>query len=208
MDKSAIFNEFKKKKQEESLEINNENAVKEVVSVPELPKIKNKNKRKNKKRNKIEIKKVIEENSTFDKWKTQFLSNELNQEFMKTFEFYRANNFSIFSDEEFLENKFKHPLAKTIILDPNFSELNAGKGGDAYLIKPMYTDEYNWFLKNVGTRNDKPEEFLDYCLDKCILFPRYKKEEFDKRGVGTILALYKYILETSDLTKTIRVLEV
>lgn len=202
MDKNAIFNEFKKKKEEEKKA--------EIVQLPKNTKYQNK-KKKNKngkiEKNKLKVK-ALYINDSFEKWKENFLSNETNKDFIELIGFYKKNNFEIFTDEEFLKIKYEHPLTKVIILDPSFSELNVGKGGTTYLIKPLYTDEYNYFIKNIGTRDEKPEEFLKYCLEKSVLYPEFNNERYDKLGAGTILALYKYILEISDFTKTIRVLEV
>lgn len=127
---------------------------------------------------------------------------------MNLLKFYREKNFSVFEDDVFFKNKYEHPQMKTVVLDPTLMEINAGKGGTCYLIKPIYTDEYNYFLKNIGTRDKNPEEFMKYAIKVGVLYPKFTDIELDKTGAGTILALYNYILQFSDLTKTIKILEV
>ena len=222
MDKNAIFNEFKKTQVEKEVENNNETEVveekkievkdeHEIINVQEAAKKRIKNKNKSNKRNqnfksveKVEEKKV----DPYEEWKEKFLSDEINKDFMDLLDYYRTKNFNIFSNEEFLKNKYNHPKMKTVILDPTVLEENAGKGGNAYLVKPLYTNEYNYFLKNIGTREENPEEFMKYAVKIGVLFPKFTDEILDKTGAGTILALYNYILQFSDLTKTIKILEV
>lgn len=212
MDKNAIFNEFKKT--QENKEIKKENEIKEeqkeIIKVPENIINKHrykKNKKKNRNKNKQENQ-IVEVPNAFEKWKENFLSDETNKDFMNLLQFYRDKNFSVFDDEVFLKNKYEHPQMKTVVLDPTLLEINAGKGGTCYLIKPLYADEYNYFLKNIGTRDKNPEEFMKYAVKTGVLFPKFTDEMLDKTGAGTILALYNYILQFSDLTKTIKILEV
>lgn len=214
MDKEAIFQEFKKNK--ETKEVKQETVINEEPEVikgenkttPVFKNNKNK-KRKNKKNKTSDFIKVVEKTENkYEEWKKDFLSKDVNKEFISLLEFYRTKNFNIFSDEEFLQAKFKHPLSRTVILDPTLNDINAGKGGDAYIIKPLYMNEYNYFIRNVGPRDEKPEEFIQYAIEKCVLYPEMTKEKLDIIGAGSVIALYKYILEFSDLTKTIRVLEV
>lgn len=214
MDKKAIFNEFKKTQEEKEVKKENEikDEQKEIIKVPEniVNKNrykKNKKRNKNKKQDKTEVK-VINTISSFDKWKEEFLSDETNKEFMNLLQFYRDKSFTVFTDDDFLKNKYEHPNMRTVVLDPTLLEINAGKGGTCYLIKPIYTDEYNYFLKNIGTRDQKPEEFMKYAIKVGVLYPKFTDEMLDKTGAGTILALYNYILQFSDLTKTIKILEV
>lgn len=222
MDKNAIFNEFKKTQVEKEVENNNETEVveekkievkdeHEIINVQEAAKkrIKNKNKRNKRNKNFKSVEKVEEKKvDPYEEWKEKFLSDEINKDFMDLLDYYRTKNFNIFSNEEFLKNKYNHPKMKTVILDPTVLEENAGKGGNAYLVKPLYTNEYNYFLKNIGTREENPEEFMKYAVKIGVLFPKFTDEILDKTGAGTILALYNYILQFSDLTKTIKILEV
>lgn len=212
MDKEAIFQEFKKNKEikEVTQEIKQdiENSIKEETKIPVVKNNRNK-KRKNRKNKTANLIKVVEKTEDkYEEWKKDFLSKDVNKEFISLLEFYRTKNFNIFSDEEFLQAKFTHPLSRTVILDPTLNDINAGKGGDAYIIKPLYMNEYNHFIRNIGPRDEYPEEFIQYAIEKCVLYPIITKEKLDIIGAGSVIALYKYILEFSDLTKTIRVLEV
>ena len=221
MDKNAIFNEFKKAKEIEkevetvSEEKNNTKIVseetvenKDIISVQKYKNNKRRNRKKYKKNNESKKEEISIISDSFEKWKKDFLSDETNSEFIDLLNFYRDKNFTVFSDEEFLRNKYEHPDMKVVILDPTLLEVNAGKGGYCYLIKPLYTDEYNYFLKNIGTRDQKPEEFMKYAVKTGVLYPIFDDKKLEKTGAGTILALYNYILQFSDLTKTIKILEV
>lgn len=219
MDKNAIFNEFKKTQITQEVEVEapvEEKEVKkdehEIINVQAAAKkrLRNKGKR-NRNNKKFKNKEVILEDKAsnpFEEWKEKFLSDETNKEFMELLDYYRIKKFNIFSNEEFLKNKYEHPKMRTVVLDPTVLEENSGKGGNAYLVKPLYTDEYNYFLKNIGTREEKPEEFMKYAIKVGVLFPKFTDAILDKTGAGTILALYNYILQFSDLTKTIKILEV
>lgn len=221
MDKNAIFNEFKKNINNTNKEINKEintteidkkdvELVKEHVETVKEDIVKNDQKKKFKKnKNKKNYIKPVEKiNYKFEDWKKDFLSKDVNKEFLELIKFYQDKNFNIFSIDEFLKHKFNHPLAKAVILDPTINEINIGKGGNAYIIKPLYMNEYNNFVKTIGPRDENTEAFIQYSIENCVLFPKLTNEQIDKIGAGSILALYKYILEFSDLTKTIRVLEV
>lgn len=207
MDKEAIFNEFKKKQ-----EIKNDIVKSENITKEDVVKSVSKNKKRFKKNRKSTFnKEVTEEIKSLDKyeiWKENFLKEEVHKEFLELLEYYRNKNFNIIDNEEFLKNKFEHPEAKFVVMDPTPNETRLGKGGMTFLIKPLYTDEYNWFIKNVGTREEKPEEFIKYCIEKSVLFPNQKEEDLSKVAVGTILVLYRNILDLSNLTKVIRVLDI
>lgn len=221
MDKNAIFNEFKKAKEIEkevetiSEEKNNVDIIseetvenKDIISVPKYKNNKRRNRKKYKKNNELKKEEVSIIKDDFEKWKEEFLSDETNKDFMNLLQFYRDKNFNVFSDDEFLKNKYEHPQMKTVVLDPTLLEINAGKGGNCYLIKPLYADEYNYFLKNIGTREEKPEEFMKYSVKTGVLYPEFSDTMLEKTSAGTILSLYNYILQFSDLTKTIKILEV
>lgn len=225
MDKNAIFNEFKnaknnivkdEKKLSNVSEKTNENINKEETNVKPIESqiIKFKNSKRNKRKHRRkDIKQEVKEEiknvpSLFEDWKQNFLNDKTNKEFLELLNYYRSKNVSIFTDEEFLENKYKHPQARTVLFDPTLLEINAGKGGTAYLVKPLYMDEYNYFLKNIGTREEKPEEFMKYAIKTGVLYPELDDKQIDITGAGTILALYNYILQFSDLTKTVKILEV
>lgn len=225
MDKNAIFNEFKKSKEVvEVKDVETKNEIKEEVAAEskeeqkEIIKVQNitenkfktfKNKKRNKNRHAVFKKEPVDKvPASFETWKANFLADETNKEFLELLDYYRSKNFTVFTNEEFFENKYKHPQMRTVILDPNLLEINAGKGGNAYLVKPLYTDEYNYFLKNIGTRDEKPEEFMKYAVKTGVLYPKFDDEKINRTGAGTILALYNYILQFSDLTKTIKILEV
>ena len=221
MDKNAIFNEFKKakeieKKEEVIVELESNNSVtskevknkNEIINVHKHKSNRRKNKKRFKKNNEIKQEEISIISDSFEKWKKDFLSDETNKDFMNLLQFYRDKNFTVFSDEEFLKNKYEHPQMKTVVLDPTLLEINAGKGGNCYLIKPLYTDEYNYFLKHIGTRDEKPEDFMKYAVKTGVLYPKFNDEQLEKTSAGTILSLYNYILQFSDLTKTIKILEV
>ena len=221
MDKNAIFNEFKKTKEiEKEVEIVPEEKKdtehisveipenKDIISVPKYKNNKRRNRKKHKKNNELKKEEISVIKDDFEKWKEEFLLDETNRDFMNLLQFYRDKNFNVFSDDEFLRNKYEHPQMKTVVLDPTLLEINAGKGGNCYLIKPLYADEYNYFLKNIGTREEKPEEFMKYSVKTGVLYPEFTDAMLDKTSAGTILSLYNYILQFSDLTKTIKILEV
>lgn len=213
INKQKIFEEFKKQKKENA-ESDTQTEYTKQITQEDIKTVITNNK-KNKKRKK-KIKKVFNDDvhesiqtlDKFEEWKKDFLSSDINKEFMQLLEYYRSKQFDIFTDEEFLKNKFQHPKTKTIVIDPTQNELKLGKGGSCYLIKPLYAEEYSQFIKDVGPRNEHIEEFIRYCIKKAVLFPDTSTIDITKEAAGTVLALYNHILEISNLTKTIRVLEI
>lgn len=214
MDKNAIFDEFKKNKEAEKVNEEVKNTEVETLTkdteIQKVPKTKknNKNKKrynKNKNKNKTNSN---EHKSPFELWKENFLKEQINQEFLSTLEFYRKRNFNLFSNDEYFEIKYNNPKARCVIVDPTNTDLNIGKGGDFYLIKGLTIFEYEKFIKEIGARDEHPEEFLRYTLENAVLYPSFKDIDLKEIGAGTIMTLYKNILDYSDLTKTVRIFEV
>ena len=114
-------------------------------------------------------------------------------------------NEPIFTVQQYLKLKYKHKTLKLVIIAPTFETLNAGDGNAYYLVKPLYREEYNQFLKEFGPRDENPDTFADYAINKCVLFP-YNLPK--KMTCGTSNALYSTILKVSDLGSTMRVIEV
>ncbi|WP_339061455.1 hypothetical protein [Fusobacterium polymorphum] len=211
---------------------NNKNEVKEVELNKDIPKneIKNNNFKKKKKKNKfkntnneikdkketddvLRIKKEVEENfylsTDFLSFKEDFLKNEKKRDFLtNALTIYRSKGFTDIDNDKYLELKMKNPSLVAFVMEASFDEIQTGITGHVYFIKPLYQDEYREFKANYGDEQQFPNEFLDFTLKKCVLYPEITDEEIKKLPAGRAIAMCHTIKVMSDLTKKFQIIEV
>ncbi|MGL5717433.1 MAG: hypothetical protein ACRCX2_30750 [Paraclostridium sp.] len=141
-------------------------------------------------------------------FKNKYIESEINKEFLDMLESANSSNDEAFSEDEFLEAKMNNSSARVVILDPSVDDISLGKGYKWFVVRPLFVNEYMDFIKKFGPRETKPQEFLEYCFKKCLILPKMTDEQKDDVPSGTILTLYRTILDISDFNKNYRIIEV
>lgn len=215
--KNEIFNELKKELSEGSENLNKKNALAENFKKRKKKKFKNKKNNINKLPDlKTEDEKIKEEvvekfyNSTeFLDFKESLLEDPIKRKFLiEQLPNLRSSSYTTITNDEFIELKMNHPQLKAFVVDPNYDEITLGKSGSCYFIRPIYKEEYQEFLKEVGDYSTHVEEFQLFCLLKCVMFPKLTEEEIIKMPAGRSLSMYHIIKEMSDLNKKFQIIEV
>jgi hypothetical protein len=215
--KNEIFNELKKELSEGSENLNKKNAPAENFKKRKKKKFKNKKNNINKLPDlKTEDEKIKEEvvekfyNSTeFLDFKESLLEDPIKRKFLiEQLPNLRSSSYTTITNDEFIELKMNHPQLKAFVVDPNYDEITLGKSGSCYFIRPIYKEEYQEFLKEVGDYSTHVEEFQLFCLLKCVMFPKLTEEEIIKMPAGRSLSMYHIIKEMSDLNKKFQIIEV
>lgn len=215
--KNEIFNELKKELSEGSENLNKKNALAENFKKRKKKKFKNKKNNINKLPDlKTEDEKIKEEvvekfyNSTeFLVFKESLLEDPVKRKFLiEQLPNLRSSSYTTITNDEFIELKMNHPQLKAFVVDPNYDEITLGKSGSCYFIRPIYKEEYQEFLKEVGDYSTHVEEFQLFCLLKCVMFPKLTEEEIIKMPAGRSLSMYHIIKEMSDLNKKFQIIEV
>lgn len=215
--KNEIFNELKKELSEGSENLNKKNALAENFKKRKKKKFKNKKNNINKLPDlKTEDEKIKEEvvekfyNSTeFLDFKESLLEDPVKRKFLiEQLPNLRSSSYTTITNDEFIELKMNHPQLKAFVVDPNYDEITLGKSGSCYFIRPIYKEEYQEFLKEVGDYSTHVEEFQLFCLLKCVMFPKLTEEEIIKMPAGRSLSMYHIIKEMSDLNKKFQIIEV
>ena len=215
--KNEIFNELKKELSDSHENLDKKNAPAENFKKRKKKKFKNKKKNINKLPDlKTEDEKIKEEvvekfyNSTeFLDFKESLLEDPVKRKFLiEQLPNLRSSSYTTITNDEFIELKMNHPQLKAFVVDPNYDEITLGKSGSCYFIRPIYKEEYQEFLKNVGDYSTHVEEFQLFCLLKCVMFPKLTEEEIIKMPAGRSLSMYHIIKEMSDLNKKFQIIEV
>lgn len=219
VNKEDLFKDFlankQKKSEERQKEIKDEETKKQDIK--ETSNTKNR-RNKFKKQSKVvpveseskDIKNDPYQEESFLKFKEMFMSNQIVKDFMTSLDLYRERGFNMFENNDyFIKTKMDHPNCRAIIVEPSLSDIAVGKGGNVYIVKPMYKKEYTNFQKIVGDRSTHNEEFITYALLQCVLYPfNISESDIEKIGAGTIITLYNTISNLSDFNKNFTVVEV
>lgn len=218
INKEDLFKDFLAKKQQKSEErqnvMNKEKKYEEANKTINSDNANNnkKNVRNKKRNNNKNIKPNISNDilDEYSKFKNEFLSNQVVKDFMTSLDLYRERGFNMFDDNEtFIKAKYEHPNCRAVIVEPSLADITVGKGGNVYIVKPMYQKEYMNFQKIIGDRATHNEEFITYSLMQCTLYPENLTEsDIEKIGAGTIITLYNTISNLSDFNKSFTVVEV
>lgn len=199
-------------KDEAKTTLNAENAVlEENKNDKNFPISKNKNRNRNRNRNRNKNKKVIDdkkvEPADIDailKFKEEYTSVEKNRKFLEFLSESTEAGDETFSEIDFLRERMKHSNSRVLVLEPSVDDIALKKGYKWYFIRPLYINEYMEFVKDFGPRETKPKEFLNFCISKCLLLPN-KKIDLPS---GTMLTIYRTILDISDFNKMYKIVEV
>lgn len=207
--KDKIFKEFQEnlKKEEEAETPKNAEI---------LGNKKKKKKRKRKKSEKIEPMETIPSPATkefetpeFLEFKTKLLENEAAKDFIQVLlPNYVKNGFTDISVNKYVSMKMKYPKLNAFILNPSFEDITIGKPGEIFFIKPLDLAEYKEFNLTIGKREEKIDEFLHFCLEKCIVYPEISLNDIAEMTTGKKMAIHGTIMNISDLNKTYNVIEV
>ncbi|MGL6099082.1 MAG: hypothetical protein ACRCZ9_03420 [Fusobacteriaceae bacterium] len=189
------------------------NKTEEIVNKKTL---KNRERRQKKKQINKSIPKIIikqelgeeEKKTRLTAFKLKYIEKEVNKDFLDLLNVANSSNDEAFSEEDFLEAKMENSSARVIVLDPSTDDIALGKGYKWYLVKPLYVTEYMDFVKKFGPRESFPQEFLEYCFKKCLILPKLTEEKKEEIPSGTILTLYRTMLDISDFNKKYRIIEV
>jgi hypothetical protein len=219
---TEILDDLKKELEENKKEIN-ENLQENEIKNNNFKKKKKKKKFKNKsienKENKedsddiLRIKKEAEENfylsTDFLSFKEDFLKDEKKRDFLtNALTVYRSKGFTDIDNDKYLELKMKNPSLVAFVMEASFDEIQTGITGHVYFIKPLYQDEYREFKANYGDEQNFSNEFLDFTLKKCILYPEITDEEIKRLPAGRAIAMCHTVKVMSDLTKKFQIIEV
>lgn len=170
---------------------------------------KGKNFKKNFNQNKNnDYKKVEHIKTDFEKFKDEFFSKESVKEVIDYIEFYKEEDPTIFDKETLAKLKFEHPGMKIVMIEPNDIQEELGIQAKFWIVKPLYKNEYTNFTKTFGHREQFPDEFIDYTVKNCVVFPVLKDNEFEKISSGSVITLHHTIMEISDLNKKFKIIEV
>ncbi|MGL5712365.1 MAG: hypothetical protein ACRCX2_05045 [Paraclostridium sp.] len=142
------------------------------------------------------------------KFKEKFTSEEVNRDFLELLEKANTTNDIAYSEMDFLEARMEHETARVVILDPSVDDIALGIGYKWFLVRPLYVNEYMEFVSEFGPRETKPKEFLEFCFKKCFLLPKMTDQQKADVPSGTMLTLYRTILDISDFNKKYRIIEV
>jgi hypothetical protein len=215
--KNEIFNELKKELFEGSGVLDKKNALAENFKKRKKKKFKNKKNNINKlpdlrtedEKIKEEVVKKFYNSTEFLDFKESLLEDPVKRKFLiEQLPNLRSSSYTTITNDEFVELKMNHPQLKAFVVDPNYDEITLGKSGSCYFIRPIYKEEYQEFLKDVGDYSTHVEEFQLFCLLKCVMFPKLTEEEIIKMPAGRSLSMYHIIKEMSDLNKKFQIIEV
>ncbi|MGL5719150.1 hypothetical protein [Cetobacterium sp.] len=215
--KSKMIDELKKKhsnKEAEKEEVK-DNEQKNPVVTKTLPKKKfdYRNKRKNNKKQfnkntKNSYAEVENVETEFEKFKKHMLEKQSMKELIDYLDFYRESDDTIFDTETLLQCKFLHPDIKIVSIEPNEIQEEHGILAKFWIVKPLYRKEYTDFTKLFGHRSEFPDEFIDYTVRNCVVYPKLEEEQFTKIPSGTVITLHHTIMSISDLNKKFKIIEV
>lgn len=199
--RSSVLNEVK----EEVVEVKSE----EKISISK----KRRNRRKKGKKPTenspiVEINKLAGVDPKVLAFREKYMEDEKNREFLSFRERAKIQGDEVFEEYEFLETRMKHTASRVLILEPSIDDIALRKGQKWFLIKSVYTDEYMQFVKEFGPRETKPREFMEFALKKCVLLPAMSEKELLSIPAGTLLTLYRTILDISDFNKMYKIVEV
>ncbi|MDK4523168.1 hypothetical protein [Fusobacterium necrophorum] len=207
--KDKIFKEFQEnlKKEEE---------VVEKTKNTEIGIVKKKKKKKKKKKNEktateASLLPATNEFETpeFLSFKSKLLENQAAKDFIQVLlPNYVKNGFTDISVNKYVSMKMKFPKLNAFILNPSFEDITIGKPGEIFFIKPLDLSEYKEFNLNIGKREEKIDEFMHFCLEKCIVYPEISLHEIVEMTTGKKMAIHGTIMNISDLNKTYNVIEV
>lgn len=217
INKEELFKDFLEKKQKKSEE--RQNKIDNTIAIKNKKNKKNRfNKNKQQtteQQQKVDTEAVQINNDPYQQkdfleFKEAFLKNQVVKDFMTSLDLYRSRGFHIFDDNNFfIKAKMDHPNCRAIIVEPSLSDISVGKGGNVYIVKPMYKKEYTTFQKLFGDRATHHEEFITYSILQSVLYPENITEsDIEKMGAGTIITLYNTISNLSDFNKNFTVVEV
>ena len=198
-----IFKEFKENKAKQSEEVKVEET-KEIVS----------KKKKRKKKKKIQTEMTTPALSEpiktdLELFKEKLMENPNAKDFMEVLlPQYQASGFTDITIDGYVSLKMKHPKLRAFILNPSTEDLRIGKPGDIYFLKPLSIPEHTEFHTTVGPQNQYLNEFMDFCMEKCIVYPTMSKEDVELLTTGKKMSIYGTIMDISDLNKTFNIVEV
>lgn len=181
-----------------------------------ISKKKRKNRNRNRNRNKkpvsnnpiVEVQKLTDMSPEILAFKEKYTEDLKNREFLEFRDKSELLGDEVFSETDFLETRMKHTTSRVVILEPSIDDLILKKGQKWFLLKSVYTKEYMEFVKEFGPRETKPKEFMEFALKKCVLLPKFEENEVLSLPAGTLLTLYRTILDISDFNKMYKIVEV
>lgn len=225
MNKESIFEEFarnKAKQEEKEIDLNKElkeleeKQRKDYEQVEEAELVTNEDEYKDEE---IEINdEVLTSDITneFDKYKTpeflafkeKFMKEENVDTFFYLLEQNRKRGVDVFDDDFYIYHKMLDSKIKVVIIEPSEDEASQGKGGKFFLVKPIYSKEYNEFVKKYGPRNSNFEAYKDFTIKKGTLYPTITQKDIDIMTGGVANSLYKTINDISDFNTVYRIMEI
>ncbi|MGL4449613.1 MAG: hypothetical protein ACRCTZ_00305 [Sarcina sp.] len=168
----------------------------------------NRNRNKKKKNPIVQINELAGVDPSILAFKEKYMEDEKNREFLRFREVAKMQGDDVFDEIDFLSTRMKHTASRVLILEPSIDDLALKKGQKWFLIKSVYTDEYMQFVKEFGPRETKPKEFMEFAIKKCVLLPKMSEKELLSIPAGTLLTIYRTILDISDFNKMYKIVEV
>jgi hypothetical protein len=151
---------------------------------------------------------IVAVDPEFEAFKEKFLNSSEGEDLKELIEFQQEIGNDIFDLDFYLHHRYQDPRITGITIDPSADDIIRGGHYKFYLFKPMYNKEYVQFIKDYGSRESHPEEFMTRMFETCLLFPKLTKDQIEKLPIGTALSIYRSMLDISDFNKTFRVFEV
>ncbi|MGL5716483.1 MAG: hypothetical protein ACRCXX_14200 [Cetobacterium sp.] len=184
-----------------------------ISSVPE-EKISISKKRRSRNRNKKKKSPIIKINELAGidpkilSFKEKYMEDEKNREFLRFMNAAKIQGDEVFDEMEFFSVRMNHSASRVLILEPSIDDLALKKGQKWFLIKSINTDEYMQFVREFGPRETKPKEFMEFAIKKCVLLPKMDEKELLAIPAGTLLTIYRTVLDISDFNKMYKIVEV
>lgn len=208
--KDQIFKEFK---EQQSQKKDVQEPASDLVVVEEPNKsFKKKKNKKRKKEKKVESSTPALnefESKEFIEFKKSLLENDIAKDFIQVLlPNYIQSGFTDISINKYVSLKMKHKRLNAFILNPSFEDVSVGKPGEIYFVRPLEMQEYREFLLNVGPKDEHLDEFIDFCLEHCIVYPTLEKKQVEDLSTGKRMSIHGTIMNISDLNKTFNVIEV
>lgn len=204
--KNNIFEEFKKNKELQKIEEHKE--VKSTIdNVEESIELSNniENDETIVKENALNI---LYSNQKFKDFKSEFIKDEKASNLILLFDKLRSEGVEIFDNDFFIYQKMKDNNIKIVLLENTYDDIMLNKKEKIFLVKGIYPNEYQEFIREHKSREANPVKFMEFVIEKGVLFPINKDDINKSFTSGEVLSLYDTIINMSDLNKRYKIIEV
>ena len=151
---------------------------------------------------------ILYSNPKFKEFKEEYTKDEKVKNLILLFDKLRSDGVNIFDNDFFIYQKMKDPNIKLVLLENSYDDIMLNKKENIFLVKAIYHNEYQEFIKEYKSREANPVKFMEFVIEHGVLFPIDKNDINKKFTSGEVLSLYDTIINMSDLNKRYRIIEV